>query len=700
MGRGRANGEGRCRREGHCRRVPRRHDSLNYDLCMVRAAIRGGPWHRAGHRFDSMNSSIPARPDAGVVRRSINPGDPSVPRCALGSLALACLLAALLPNPVSAVGLGAITQQSALGQPLRVVVPVTLGDGEELAPECFRITAADRDVDGIPQLLFGRVNVERSPSGTALVVTNARTVSDPIVRLTIQAGCEAAIRREYTLLMDPPAIEAPVVAAESAPREPVVAPPPPPAARDARRPARPTAPRAAAPRASTRTAPAAGSDAAADATRKPAAAKGRTIAKAVPKRPPAAVADQPRLSLSSGAGSAATEADREKAQQERAAAIDAETQVLRQRIVELTALVERMQQELRAQEQIEQAAAEAAKAAAQAPAASAPPEPAKAASASAAATPPPPPAADWWDDSAALTAALVLLPLLIAAALLIRRRQAVAEDEQWRPRATIALGAPESISPMLRNATAGLASSGPESVSTVASKGPPADPAVDALAVSELSHATEEARVFVALGHPERAIEALQEHLRRHPRSMPAAWLMLLSLHHSVGNRPEFRRLAEDFHAHFNVQVPLWEGFDSDEPGTGGLDGFPHVQKQLVELWRKPGCRAYLERLLHDNREGRRIGFPLTAYGEILLLLQVIDAPEDIDVNVDLVESASLDADPAEPAASAAPPRATAAGVLARARKPMPPDPAASRPVQQPIRFDIGPRDSGDKPKS
>ena len=124
----------------------------------------------------------------------------------------------------------------------------------------------------------------------------------------------------------------------------------------------------------------------------------------------------------------------------------------------------------------------------------------------------------------------------------------------------------------LRNPTAGLASPAPESGGDRRRKESdriaPADAAIDALAVSELSHVTEEARVFVALGHPDRAIEVLQEHIRRLPRSMPAAWLMLLGLHHARGNRPEFRRLAEDFHVHFNVQTPLWEGFATEERGN------------------------------------------------------------------------------------------------------------------------------------
>src|SRR5205823_1965702 len=112
--------------------------------------------------------------------------------------------------------------------------------------------------------------------------------------------------------------------------------------------------------------------------------KGRAIAKATPKRPPAAAAGQPRLSLSSGApgvvtGRGATATDREKAQQEQAGAIEADTQVLHQRIVELTALVEGMQQELRAQEIAQRTPVQAARATPQEPATPASSDPAKAA---------------------------------------------------------------------------------------------------------------------------------------------------------------------------------------------------------------------------------------------------------------------------------------------------------------------------------
>jgi hypothetical protein len=601
-----------------------------------------------------------ARTFHAIARAARHPG--RVCAMARGAAALAGILCALAPLALPAVGLGPVTQQSGLGQSLRVVVPVTLAEGEQVPAECFKLAPAREDADGIPQFLFGHVSVERTPSGTQLVVTSARPVNDPVAKLTIQAGCEASIRREYTLFMDPPAIETPVVAAESAPREVVAAPQPQPAARSSAGAAGTSA------RVAKRGAAASGSGDGAGATRKAAPPKARAAAKPAPRRPPAAAANRPRLTVSgsgpaSDAGTASgalTEADRERAQQELANSIEAETVILRQRIVELTAIVERMQQEVQAQEAAQRSAEAAAKA------------------------PPPVPEPDWWEANASLLAVIVVLPLLLAAGLLWSRRRGARREVQWRPRQVLARAGPE------------IAAQTPKATSK---RAPPAPGAGDALAVSELSQVTEEARVYVELGHHDRAIEVLQEHIRTLPRSMPAAWLMLLDLYHVTDRRQEFRRLAEDFHLHFNVQTPVWEGFAPDDHGSDGLAAFPHIAKQVTDLWRKPECRTYLERLLNDHREGGRTGLPLATYADVLTLLQVLDAPEPVDIDLDLADDGKLDL---PPRASADAPMTTSP---ARARRPMPPDPSASaRPVQQPITFELDlervARDSGGKPRS
>jgi hypothetical protein len=243
----------------------------------------------------------------------------------------------------------------------------------------------------------------------------------------------------------------------------------------------------------------------------------------------------------------------------------------------------------------------------------------------------------------------------------------------------------------LQNAVAGMSAPIPPVAPPAPRRSPVRPRAVrdgaNALAVSELLHVTEEARVYVALGHPERAIDVLNEHIREVPRSMPAAWLMLLDLYHASGRQQDFRRLAEEFHLHCNVQAPPWEDFKPSESDEGGLETFPHILRQVASQWRQPGCREYLEGLLYDNREGRRIGFPLAAYGEILLLLQVLDAPPAVDIDSDLVNDGRLEPIPKPAAAAATVPASGLPRSEALRARPASVD-AIHRPAQQPLELE------------
>ena len=97
--------------------------------------------------------------------------------------------------------LGNIALQSSLGQPLRVVIPVSLSAGEILNTACLKLV---RDPMGsTPQLLTGRVSVERNAASTRLIVTTPRAMNEPALRLSVQAGCGDTMRRDYVLLLDP-----------------------------------------------------------------------------------------------------------------------------------------------------------------------------------------------------------------------------------------------------------------------------------------------------------------------------------------------------------------------------------------------------------------------------------------------------------------------------------------------------------------
>lgn len=134
--------------------------------------------------------------------------------------ALALLAGTLLaPAPARAVALGDIASQSSLGQPLRVIIPVTLSGNETLNAACLRLVA-DSTARGAPQIVTGRVSLERATTSPRLVITTAAPVNEPAIRLAVQTGCGSTTRRDYAVLLDPPGAESPLLVATADADEP------------------------------------------------------------------------------------------------------------------------------------------------------------------------------------------------------------------------------------------------------------------------------------------------------------------------------------------------------------------------------------------------------------------------------------------------------------------------------------------------
>jgi hypothetical protein len=118
---------------------------------------------------------------------------------------------------VQATVLRDISAPSGLCLSLRIVVPIIAELNDLLSGDCFKLAPTGRDSDGVPELQPGRITLERIGARAQLVVSSPRAVNDPLLRLTVQAGCDNPIRREYVLLLDPLPIEAPMVANDGAP---------------------------------------------------------------------------------------------------------------------------------------------------------------------------------------------------------------------------------------------------------------------------------------------------------------------------------------------------------------------------------------------------------------------------------------------------------------------------------------------------
>ena len=598
---------------------------------------------------------------------------------------LVSLPLAAIAGATHAIGLGEITLQSGLGRPLRIVVPVIAAAGEEISGECFRLAPPQRSPDGIPEVLTARIALQRTGAGARLVVTTSRPVDDPVVKVTLQAGCDSVVRREYTLLLDPLPVEAPVAAEAARPAADTAArPSASPGAvggAETRGPA-PVPPGTVAPRSQNRRpAAATGTTAAAAAAAAPTGPRpGAAPAPKPPRKPPVAAAPQPapKLTVSTavpggggpGKGAAGDATARE--QQELANTLEAETIVLRQRVAELTATVDRMQQEIVAAQALQAARTAAADAAKASPQAT---------------------IGRWWSDGWPVLATVIGLAVLIAAGLSLRRRRTLAgppaliRDAAPAERAAPARPEPPRPPAGARDAVRAVPQAPPPR------QGPDRREQSTAVAVSELSHITEEAGIYLAFNRVDRAIEVLQLHVRTVPASLPAAWMMLLDLYRKQGLEKEFRELAEQFHVRFNAAVPSWESLPPPAEDDLGLESLPHIVRQVVESWGTAECRALLDRLLHDNRDGRRAGFSLAAYEDLLFLRQLAGA-------------ASGDAGPTGGTAPArrAPRPATAAGAVAAAT----PTAANKLPLALDLELELDkdmlesakrPRSSGDPPK-
>lgn len=154
----------------------------------------------------------------------------------------------------------------------------------------------------------------------------------------------------------------------------------------------------------------------------------------------------------------------------------------------------------------------------------------------------------------------------------------------------------------------------------------------------EMDHALDLAEVMLSYGRTTGAMQALKDYLNKHPAASVRPWLKLLELHRQTGMREEFELSAEKVHRHYNVKVPGWdEGvsgvplqsfFDEEEGERSeilGLEQLPHILARIQATWPEPACLEYLRHLLVDNRDGGRMGFPVSVVAEILLLEDILD---------------------------------------------------------------------------
>ncbi len=134
---------------------------------------------------------------------------------------LSLLAAALaLPGTAFPLGLGKLTVNSGLGQPLSAQIELTAATKEELDSLAARVADAalyrQNNLAYQSVLTRSRVTIERAPNGEAfLKVTTAGSVGEPYLDLLVEVNwASGRVVRAYTFLLDPPGVAAAAPAVE------------------------------------------------------------------------------------------------------------------------------------------------------------------------------------------------------------------------------------------------------------------------------------------------------------------------------------------------------------------------------------------------------------------------------------------------------------------------------------------------------
>ncbi len=600
----------------------------------------------------------------------------------LSALTASILFASILGTAATiseALTLGSERVVSYLGQSLRVEIPISAGASESWDLNCFALAPAPRR-DGVLALRDGRLSL--SPGRDRLLVRSVSAIEDPAVKFVIDVGCEAPLKREFTVLLDPAPINIPTIVAPTteSPATPTTTA----AAANATTSATATTSSAPAPAQRAQTLRRDRATVATDRSRSASAAKReapRRSAKApdsrlVLKGNDATIDDAslaalavPRLKISGDLPSwaasespvgpagvapldelaAAIAKDRRARlantpiEEDLPARLEADLIVAKKRIAEL-------------QSQLSAANPDSAgQAPNSTPLATSAPKASVAQSnktviggANTGTT------FSWmpW-----ILAPIGLLLVGVLGLLAARRSKQRAAASAWAPTApvTIVQRSDDETQTRARAARAetddeqafaqvnalDLSDSSPP---TITQMSPATTSASDARArlenplfhpnqtassvdVSELSHITDEAQVYADLGRTNEAIEILAHHIDTHEsdRPSPAPWLMLFDLFRKANRRADYDRLSPLFRKNFNGRLPEWDDYGNALALDDGLEAFPHLIARIERDWGTPNARALLDELLHDNRGGSRLGFSLSAYRDLLLLLQLHD---------------------------------------------------------------------------
>ncbi|MCI1191832.1 hypothetical protein MOJ79_08255 [Calidifontimicrobium sp. SYSU G02091] len=567
-----------------------------------------------------------------VLPRLLHAVAPSI--LAPSALALA---AALACAPAAALSIGSARTPIVIGQPLNLALPIQLAAGEVLERDCVKVDVTLGESRLARELLAVGLEPAADPARVMLRVRSGVAVEEPIVSLTVAAGCPARLVRSFVLFPELPAVAAaseaavPTAAEAPVPVAPVVTSPSAPAEAAASVAAEPAAAHRSPPVREARTAAATAARAERHSTR---AERPRAGGKAQPRTPTTRTAArpvQPRLQLEllePAADVQAAQARAEAAEQALHAAQAAAAQA-QQRIAELEAALARRETDAKADRAAIQALQrDLAEVRSQ---------------------------AAWWP----LVAGVLAASTLLSAGLAWRTRQQ-AQRAWWHGQAggdgaTTTTASHVSV-PTVATQTLGVESAPHAAASAEGARAWPAAPVAAArptgadvapaapvaahadantlqpvalrgldvlgvlgMSVDEQIDLDQQVEFLAVLGQDEAAVELLRDRLRRSAGRAPMPYLRLFDLYRRLGERESYERLAARFAEHFNARAPAWEDAAAAQRGLDACACLATIEAQWSDA---VAVQRTIESLLLPGASDAP-PFDLPAFDDLLLLYQV-----------------------------------------------------------------------------
>ena len=137
------------------------------------------------------------------------------------------------------------------------------------------------------------------------------------------------------------------------------------------------------------------------------------------------------------------------------------------------------------------------------------------------------------------------------------------------------------------------------------------------LSVEELLDLEQQADFFIALGQEDAAVDLLMSHLRSAGGQSPLPYTKLLEIYRRQGDRSAYERTRARFNRRFNAYAPDW---DTGPAAGRSLEDYPDTVAVLESAWPSPiDAMAILEALLFKRDDTSEL-FDLPAYRDVLVL--------------------------------------------------------------------------------